>query len=161
MAEDRVQRRLAAILAADIVGYSRLMEADEEGTRRRLRAGEYRFCVYHPSGEHPLLPGPIRTLEEGAGFDLGTLRMREGGRLRIRVHAPDGMRFVGSTIDAWWGMILQGWREDESGARVTPLLSAGTVKLIASGTLDGERVFGKVEAEVLAGATTDVTIDLR
>ena len=31
-------RRLAAILAADIVGYSRLMEADEEGTLARLKA---------------------------------------------------------------------------------------------------------------------------
>jgi adenylate cyclase len=31
-------RRLAAILAADIVGYSRLMGADEEGTVRRLKA---------------------------------------------------------------------------------------------------------------------------
>ena len=38
MAEQRVQRRLAAILAADVVGYSRLIEADEEGTRTRLRS---------------------------------------------------------------------------------------------------------------------------
>ncbi len=38
MAEMRVQRRLAAILIADVVGYSRLMEADEEGTRARLRS---------------------------------------------------------------------------------------------------------------------------
>lgn len=38
MAEEGVQRRLAAILAADVVGYSRLMEADEEGTLARLRA---------------------------------------------------------------------------------------------------------------------------
>jgi class 3 adenylate cyclase len=30
MAEARVQRRLAAILAADVAGYSRLMGADEE-----------------------------------------------------------------------------------------------------------------------------------
>ncbi len=37
MAEERVQRRLAAILAADVVGYSRLMEADEEGTLRTLK----------------------------------------------------------------------------------------------------------------------------
>jgi len=36
--EDRVQRRLAAILAADVVGYSRLMGADEEGTLARLKA---------------------------------------------------------------------------------------------------------------------------
>jgi adenylate cyclase len=33
----RVQRRLAAILAADVVGYSRLMGADEAGTLRQLR----------------------------------------------------------------------------------------------------------------------------
>jgi len=34
---DRVERRLAAILAADVSGYSRLMEADEEGTLARLK----------------------------------------------------------------------------------------------------------------------------
>ncbi len=38
MAEQRVQRRLAAILVADVVGYSRLIEHDEEGTRARLRS---------------------------------------------------------------------------------------------------------------------------
>jgi len=32
----RFERRLAAILAADVVGYSRLMTAGEEGTHRRL-----------------------------------------------------------------------------------------------------------------------------
>jgi class 3 adenylate cyclase len=31
-------RRLAAILAADVAGYSRLMGADEEGTLKRLKA---------------------------------------------------------------------------------------------------------------------------
>src|SRR5438105_14948748 len=31
-------RRLAAILAADVVGYSRLMRADEEGTHERFKA---------------------------------------------------------------------------------------------------------------------------
>src|SRR5580692_4852399 len=33
----RVERRLAAILAADVVGYSRLMGRDEEGTLARLK----------------------------------------------------------------------------------------------------------------------------
>src|SRR5216683_7309763 len=33
----RVERRLAAILAADVSGYSRLIEADEEGTLGRLK----------------------------------------------------------------------------------------------------------------------------
>jgi class 3 adenylate cyclase len=36
MAGERVQRKLAAILAADVVGYSRLMGTDEAGTRARL-----------------------------------------------------------------------------------------------------------------------------
>src|SRR6516225_5758964 len=34
----RVERRLAAILAADVAGYSRLIGADEEGTLGRLRS---------------------------------------------------------------------------------------------------------------------------
>src|SRR5215471_10086889 len=38
MAQQHVQRRLAAILAADVVGYSRLMGADEEGTLAALKA---------------------------------------------------------------------------------------------------------------------------
>ncbi len=38
MAAERVQRRLAAIFAADMVGYSRLVEADEEGTIARQKA---------------------------------------------------------------------------------------------------------------------------
>lgn len=38
MAEERVQRKLAAILAADVVGYSRLMGEDEAGTRARFNA---------------------------------------------------------------------------------------------------------------------------
>src|SRR5438477_12768439 len=38
MAEERVQRRLAAILAADVAGYSRLMGSDDEGTFAGLKA---------------------------------------------------------------------------------------------------------------------------
>ena len=38
MATERVERKLAAILAADVAGYSRLMGADEEGTLARLKA---------------------------------------------------------------------------------------------------------------------------
>jgi adenylate cyclase len=38
MATATATRRLAAILAADVVGYSRLMGADEEGTHERFKA---------------------------------------------------------------------------------------------------------------------------
>src|SRR6516162_1360208 len=46
-----VERRLAAILAADVAGYSRLMGADEEGTHEQLKAhlGE---LVEPKIGEH-------------------------------------------------------------------------------------------------------------
>src|SRR5260370_27800055 len=48
---EQVNRRMAAILAADVVGYSRLMGADEEGTLARLKA--------HPPGRvDPTGAGP-------------------------------------------------------------------------------------------------------
>ncbi len=43
MGEERVERRLAAILAADVVGYSRLMEANEERTLGALRQHRREF----------------------------------------------------------------------------------------------------------------------
>jgi adenylate cyclase len=46
MAEQRAQRRLAAILAADVVGYSRMMGEDETGTLARLQT--IRKELLHP-----------------------------------------------------------------------------------------------------------------
>jgi class 3 adenylate cyclase/PAS domain-containing protein len=43
MSEARVRRRLAAILAADVVGYGRLMQADEEGTLEALNRHRREF----------------------------------------------------------------------------------------------------------------------
>ena len=37
MASTRTERRLAAILAADVVGYSRLVEQDEAGTLAAIK----------------------------------------------------------------------------------------------------------------------------
>jgi len=47
MAEERVNRKLAAILAADVVGYSRLMGADEAGTLTALK--HHRQAVFDPA----------------------------------------------------------------------------------------------------------------
>jgi adenylate cyclase len=44
-------RRLAATLAADVAGYSRLMGADEEGTLERLKA-QRRELLYPKIAEH-------------------------------------------------------------------------------------------------------------
>ena len=47
MPEARVNRKLAAILAADVVGYSRLMGADEEGTLSALK--QHRQTLFDPA----------------------------------------------------------------------------------------------------------------
>ncbi len=47
MSEEQVERRLAAILAADVVGYSRLMEANEERTMGALR--QHRRELFDPT----------------------------------------------------------------------------------------------------------------
>jgi adenylate cyclase len=47
MADERVNRKLAAILAADVVGYSRLMAADEAGTLAALK--RHRETVFDPA----------------------------------------------------------------------------------------------------------------
>ena len=47
MTQERAQRRLAAILAADVVGYSQLMEADEAGTLAALK--ERRKTILEPT----------------------------------------------------------------------------------------------------------------
>ena len=47
LAMDRIERKLSAILAADVAGYSRLMGIDEEGTLSRLTV--HRRDVFDPS----------------------------------------------------------------------------------------------------------------
>ena len=51
MSEGRVERRLAAILAVDVAGYSRLMGADEEGTHERLKV-HFAELVHPKVAEH-------------------------------------------------------------------------------------------------------------
>ncbi|MEX0744825.1 MAG: adenylate/guanylate cyclase domain-containing protein, partial [Phycisphaeraceae bacterium] len=47
MAEEHTSRRLAAILAADVVGYSRMMGADEVGTLAALK--NHRESLFNPA----------------------------------------------------------------------------------------------------------------
>jgi adenylate cyclase len=53
-------RRLAAILAADVVGFSSMMEKDEEGTLARIKTLQRE--VIEPEG-----PRPPRTRREDTG----------------------------------------------------------------------------------------------
>ena len=82
MAEDRVDRRLAAIFAGDIAGYSRLMASDEEGTLRQLKAHrkelidpkiiEHRGRIIHVVLEH----ARIGRAEHGQRHFVGDAKKR-------------------------------------------------------------------------------------
>jgi hypothetical protein len=72
-------RKLAAILAADVAGYSRLTGLDEEGTLKRLRKLRRELinpAVDLPSVSDPMksfTPGNLRMLARGANAQAGTL----------------------------------------------------------------------------------------
>jgi adenylate cyclase len=70
MARARVDRRLAAILAADVVGYSRLMERDEAGTLERLK--EHRKAFIEPliAEHHGRI---IKLMGDGALCEFGSV----------------------------------------------------------------------------------------
>ncbi len=65
MADERVERKLAAILAADVAGYSQLMGEDEAGTRARFNAhldeliepaiASHRGRIVKTTGDAPLV----------------------------------------------------------------------------------------------------------
>jgi adenylate cyclase len=72
MAEERAQRRLAAILAADVVGYSRLMELDERGTLAALKERRHKILsplVSHHHGRIVKLMGDGVLVEFASALD--------------------------------------------------------------------------------------------
>jgi adenylate cyclase len=77
MTEERIHRKLAAILAADVVGYSRLMAADEAGTLAALK--QHRQTVFDPAvaahnGRIVKLIGDGTIVEFGSVIDAVTAR---------------------------------------------------------------------------------------
>jgi adenylate cyclase len=66
----RVERRLAAILAADVAGYSRLIEADEEETLSRLRALRAELIDPKIAFHHGRI---VKTTGDGLLVDFGSV----------------------------------------------------------------------------------------
>jgi adenylate cyclase len=105
MAEERLRRRLAAILSADVVGYSRLMGLDEAGTLSRLNALRHELIdptIAAYSGRIVKLMGDGALVEFASAVDAVTcaieiqrlLRAREGDeadpiQLRIGINVGD------------------------------------------------------------------------
>ena len=85
MAEERLQRRLAAILSADVVGYSRLMGLDEAGTLSRLNALRRELIdptIAAHSGRIVKLMGDGALVEFASAVDAVTCAIEIQRRLR-------------------------------------------------------------------------------
>jgi adenylate cyclase len=70
MADRRINRKLAAILAADVVGYSRLMGADEAGTLAALK--RHRETIFDPAvaAHHGRI---VKLIGDGALVEFGSV----------------------------------------------------------------------------------------
>ncbi|HUZ72307.1 MAG TPA: hypothetical protein VMU87_04925 [Stellaceae bacterium] len=88
MAERRVERRLAAILCADVAGYSRLVGADEEGMIAALKAhrrglidpmlAAHQGRIVKTSGDFILIEFPSAVDVKQVGRELGVRHVLEG-----------------------------------------------------------------------------------
>ena len=109
MAEDRAQRRLAAILAADVVGYSRLMGQDEAATLATLKArrkgvlepllAKYGGRIFKIAGDGVLVEfaSPVNALQCAVDLQEGMAAANNGAPddrhiiLRIGINLGDVM----------------------------------------------------------------------
>src|SRR5215468_929986 len=95
MAEARVERRLAAILAADVAGYSRLMGTDEVGTLAALKA--HRCEIVDPAiaahkGRIVKTTGDGMLVEFASAFDAVTCAMAVQEKMAARMADGSGPR---------------------------------------------------------------------
>ena len=106
MSAERVERRLAAILAADVAGYSRLMGLDEAGTLARLNAlrrelidpqvAEHKGRIVKTTGDGILIEFPsvveavACALAVQSGMALHNASIAEDRRIEFRVGINTG-----------------------------------------------------------------------
>ena len=133
MTDERVARRLAAILATDVVGYSRLMGRDESGTLARLR--EHRKERFEPA------------------------LVRQGGRL-VKLTGDGALAEFPSAVDALGAAIefqqrmAEVNREQAEETRIVFRIGLHLGDLIVDGEDlygDGVNVAARLEGEAPAG----------
>ncbi len=107
MATEHVERRLAAVLAADVAGYSRLMGNDEEGTLARLKAvrktlvdpaiASHRGRIVKTTGDGMLIEfaSAVDAVRSAVGFQRriaeqnATIPLDQRIEFRIGIHVGD------------------------------------------------------------------------
>jgi class 3 adenylate cyclase len=98
MSNETVHRRLAAILAADVVGYSKLMGADEVGTLARLKSHRRELVDPMIAAHHGRI---VKTTGDGALVEFGSVVDAvasavaiQRGMAKRNVSLPEGERIV-------------------------------------------------------------------
>jgi adenylate cyclase len=112
MAEERVQRRLAAILAADVVGYSRLMGKNETSTLAALKAHrnelvdgkivEHSGCIFKLTGDGMLVefPSVVNAVACAAEIQRGMRLRNEGVAEDRRIEFRIGVNLGDVIVDS-------------------------------------------------------------
>jgi adenylate cyclase len=97
LATERVERKLAAILAADVAGYSRLIGDDEEGTLARLKAHR-RDLIDLKIAEHR--GRIVKTTGDGMLVEFGVVdALRSGSEIQRAMAERNAAAAVGSRIE--------------------------------------------------------------
>ncbi|MET4228760.1 class 3 adenylate cyclase [Bradyrhizobium sp. LA6.10] len=106
MANNCVERRLAAILAADVAGYSRMMGMDEEDVLARLKAARkslfdpsiaaHRGRIVKTTGDGMLVDSPAPSMQRDAPSRCSAAWLSEMPRCR----RPSGSNFASASTSA-------------------------------------------------------------
>ena len=111
MVEERIQRRLAAILVADVVGYSRLIRQDEAGTLAQLktlrkevfdpRTAEHNGRIVKTMGDGVLVefPSAVDATECAIKVQRALSRRNEDVPLDLRVELRIGINLGDIVVD--------------------------------------------------------------
>jgi adenylate cyclase len=111
--QESIERRLAAILAADIAGYSRLMGADEEGTLARLKAhrrelidpkiSEHRGRIVKTTGDGILIefPSVIEAVSCAVAVQGGMAERNAGTPEEKRITFRVGVNLGDIIVERW------------------------------------------------------------
>ena len=124
MAPEREERRLAAILAADMVGYSRLMEADERRTIARQKAhreelidpeiAKHNGRIVKTTGDGLLVEfaSVVDAVRSAVAIQRAMVEREadvpEDRRIRYRVGINTGDIVIDSDDRDWWASLAQG-----------------------------------------------------
>ena len=129
-----MKRRLAAILAADVVGYTRLMGADEAGTLERLKAHRKDFVapkIAEHKGRIVKLMGDGLLAEFASVVDaVACAAALQGGMAERNADLPDARRNTTHSnyweANHWVEFLIQSKQAAEPTVNGTPIISGSS-----------------------------------